>query len=194
MKLIYNNYMVLDYRWLGIISMIIFVLAAGVPLLGGPLDWQDSVSHSWTKSQHKWLLFGVLMSLAVTGACISLVLWLIPHYHLPSLTYGVIALVYVASFAVIWIPMTDRPGQHSYWHGHFLGGGGLCTLAVIAMAIVLWFGINVSNVARIACFVAMIFAVSWPLLFFSPARRMFLVLESLIAVTIWAAIMLLLVG
>ena len=186
--------MILDYRWLGIISMIIFVLAAGVPLLGGPLDWQDSVSHSWASSQHKWQIFGVLMSLAVTGACISLVLWLIPYYHLPALMYGVIALVYVASFAVVWVPMTDRPGQHSYWHGHFLGASVLATLAAIAMATVVWFGLNVSNAARIACFVAMILAVSWPLLFFSPARRMFLVLESLIALMILVAIMLLLVG
>ncbi len=183
--------MVLDYRWLGIISLIIFVVAAGVPLLGEPLDWQDSVSRSWVRSRSRWLLVAVVMR---TGTCISLVLWLIPRYHLPALTYGVIAVVYVISFAVIWVPMTDRPGQHSYWHGHFLGASALSTLAAVTMAIVVWYGVNVSNAARIACFVAMILAVSWPLLFFSPARRMFLLLESLIAFTISVAIMLLLVG
>ena len=186
--------MVLDYRWLGIISMIIFVVAAGAPLLGRPLDWQDSVSHSWARLQHKWLQFGLVMSLAVTGACMSLVLWLIPYYHLPIVMYGVIAIIYVISFAVIWIPMKDRPGQHSYWHGHFLSAGVISTLAVITMAIVLWFGINISNIARIACFVAMILSACWPLLFFNPVKRIFLVLESLMALTISVAIILLFVG
>ena len=186
--------MVLDYRWLGIISLIIFVVAAGVPLLGEPLDWQDSVSRSWARSRSKWLIVAVVMSFAVTGTCISLVLWLIPRYHLPALTYGIIGIVYVISFTVTWVPMTDRPGQHSYWHGHFLGASALSTLAAVTMAMVVWFGVNVSNAARIVCFVAMISAVSWPFLFFSPARRMFLLLESLIALTIAVAIMLLLVG
>jgi hypothetical protein len=108
--------------------------------------------------------------------------------------YGVIAVAYAAFMGVAWIPMTERPGEHSYRHGHFLGGSILATLAIVSMATVVWFGVSVPIAARVACIAAMILAAGWPLLFFSPARRIFLILESLIAVTFSAAVVLLLVG
>jgi hypothetical protein len=108
--------------------------------------------------------------------------------------YVVIVLAYVAFMSVAWIPMMDRPNEHSYWHGHFLGGSALATLAVVAMAIVVWSGVDVPVIARIVCFAAMVLAAGWPLLFFTPLRRAFLVLEGLIAMTFSVAIVLLLVG
>jgi hypothetical protein len=186
--------MILDLRWLGIVSMVVIVMAAAVPPLSGPLDWRDSVSRTWTRSRRKWLVLAVLMSLAGTGLCVSLAWWVVPHYHLSALMYRVIAAAYLAFMGVAWIPMTDRPGEHSYWHGHFLGGTVLATLAVVAMAGVLWSGMGVSPVARMLCWVSMVLAAGWPFLFFSSARRMFLVLESVIALAFLVAVTMLLVG
>jgi hypothetical protein len=186
--------MILDFRWLGLISIVLIVGAAGVTLFRGPLNWQDSVSYSWARSYRRWLMLAAVMSLAGTGICASLVFWVVPYYHLPVLMYGVVAAAYVAFMAVAWIPMKDRPGQHSYWHGHFLGGSVLATLAIIAMAMVVLNGVNVPILVRVVSFIAMVFAACWPLLFFSPAKRMFLVLESLIALTFSTAIVLLLIG
>lgn len=174
--------------------MVTIVVAAGVPLLGKPLDWQNSVSYSWSGSRRQWLVTAIVMTLAVTGTCTSLVWWLIPHYHLPAVMYGFVVMGYVAAMGVAWAPMTDRPGEHSYLHAHFLGGAAVATLAFVILAIVLWFGVSVPTTARTVCIAAMILALCWPLLFFTPARRVFLALESVLALTISAAVILLLVG
>jgi hypothetical protein len=186
--------MISDLRWLGLVSMVTIVVAAGIPLLSGPFDWQNSVSNSWTSSHRIWLTLAIVMSLAGTTGCASLAWWVIPHYHLPMLMYAVIALAYVAFMSVAWIPMVNRPGEHSYWHGHFLGGSALATLAVIAMILIVWCGVGVPMATRIVCFAAMVLAAGWPLLFFTPLRRAFLVLEGLIAMTFSVAIVLLLAG
>jgi len=184
----------MDLRWLGLISIATIVAVAAVPLLSGPLDWQDSVSRSWSKSLRRWLAIAIVMSLAGTGICTSLAFWVTPHYHLPAFMYGVIAVAYVAFMSVAWIPMTERPGEHSYLHGHFLGGLIITILALVAMATVVWFGVSVPMAARVACIAAMVLAAGWPFLFFGPGRRIFLLLESLIAVTFSMAVVLLLVG
>lgn len=181
-------------RLLGLVSIAVIVVAAAVPLLGKPLDWQDSVSHSWAGSARKQQVMAVVMSLAGTGICTSLALWVIPRYHLPAFMYGVILAAYLAFLGVALVPMTERPGEHSFWHWHFLGGSSLATLAIVAMGTVAMFGTTVSLETRIVCFVAMVFAAGWPLLFFTRARRIFLALESLIAVTFSVAIILLLRG
>ena len=108
--------------------------------------------------------------------------------------YAIILAAYIAFMAVAWLPMTDRPGEHSYLHGHFLGGSALATLAIAAMATVALFGSNVPVETRVVCGAAMVLAAGWPLLFIGPARRIFLAFESLIAVTFSVAIVLLLVG
>jgi hypothetical protein len=186
--------MISDLRWLGLASTVIAVVAAGVPLLGKPLDWQNSVSYSWTGSRRKFLILAVVMSFAGAGMCAGWIEWIIPHYHLPALIYGVVAIAYIALMGVAWVPMTDKPGDHSYLHPHFVGGAALATLAIVAMASVAWFGVNVPVAARVLSFSAMILAACWPLLFFSPARRAFLLLESLIALTFFGTIVLLLIG
>lgn len=184
--------MILDLRGLGLISIAAIVVTSALPLLGAPLDWQDSVSHSWAGSRRRWLRMATLFSLAGTGLCVSLAFWVIPHYHLPAFMYAVILLAWVAFMGVAWIPMTNRPGEHSYSHGHFLGGSVLATSAILAMAVVVWFGVDVSSPARLVCIMAMTFALAWPLLFISPAKRFFLALESLIAMTFSTAVVLLL--
>lgn len=185
--------MIPDLRWLGLASILVIILASAIPLLGKPLDWQDSVSHSWVGSRRKWLTLATLLTIGGTGLCVSLALWAVPHYDLPVLLYGIIALAYAGMLAVAWVPMTDRPGEHSMLHGHFLGGSALATLAIIALASVIWFGTDVRSATRIASFIALLFAASWPLLFISPARRIFLALESLIAMSFLAALVLLFV-
>jgi|GEM_PF-4911928 len=148
--------MIPDLRWLGSASILLMVLTSATPLLGKPLDWQDSVSHSWIGSRRKWLTLATLLTIGGTGLCISLALWVVPHYDLPALLHGVIALAYIGLLAVAWIPMTDRPGEHSMTHGHFLGGSILATLAIIAMASIIWFGTDVPQATRVASFVALL--------------------------------------
>lgn len=184
--------MLLGLRWLAAVSTITAVVAAGVPLLGAPLDWQNSVSYSWSGSRRKFLTLAIVMSLAGAGICAGLVSWVIPHYRLPVLMYGVVAVAYVALMSVAWVPMNNRPGEHSFLHGHFLGGALLATLAVVAMVCVVWFSTDVPVLTRAMSCLTMLLAASWPLLFFSPARRAFLVLESLIALTFFGTILLLL--
>jgi hypothetical protein len=184
--------MFLGLRWLAAVSTVTAVMAAGTPLLSGPLDWRNSVSYSWTRSRRKFLALAIVMSLAGVGISIGWMFWIIPHYHLPTLMYGVVAVAYVALMGVAWVPMNYRPGEHSYLHGHFLGGSLMATLAAIAMACVVWFGTDISVVTRIVSSLSMLLAASWPLLFFSPARKAFLVLESLVALSFFSAIMLLL--
>lgn len=186
--------MILDFRVLGLVSMAVFVITAGLPVLSGSVDWQNSVSYTWSDTRRRFILVGLVMSLAVTAVCISLWFWLIPHYHLPVVTYLLMGLAYVAAMGVLWVPMRERPGEHSFRHIHFLGGATLATIAAVMMAIVLWFGVSVSYLSRIACVVAMLFAVCWPLLFLTSAKRAFLVLESFIALSSSAAIIFLLIG
>jgi len=126
--------------------------------------------------------------------CTGLIVWSIPHYHLPELMYGVVAVAYVALMGVAWVPMTEKPGEHSYLHPHFLGGATLATLAIVAMVSVTWFGLGVPTPARVLSFSAMVLAACWPLLFFSPARRVFLVFESLIALAFLGTLTLLLIA
>lgn len=184
----------MDLRLLGLISIAAIVVVAAVPLLSQPLDLQDSVSRSWSRSRRTWLVTAIAMSLAGTGISTSLAFWAIPHYSLPAFMYAVVAIAYIAFMGIAWVPMTDRPGEHSYWHGHFLGGSVVATLAIVAMATVVWFGASVPAAARIACIAAMMLAASWPFLFIGPARRVFLLLESSIAVAFSVAAVLLLVG
>lgn len=187
--------MIFDLRKLGVASMIVFIATAGLPLLGGPVDWQNSVSYTWSGTKPKFLLVGVIMSLAVTCICASFLFWLIPFYHLPTLpSIAIIAVAYVAAIGVLWVPMRDRPGEHSFRHPHYIGGVTLATLAALFLAIVVWFGVNMSSLTRIACFFAMVLAACWPLLFFTKAKRVFLALESLIALSSSVAIILLLIG
>lgn len=186
--------MISDLRWLGLVSTVTAVVAAGVPLLGKPLDWQNSVSYTWAGSRRQFLVLAVVMSLAGAGMCAGLIAWVIPHYHMPALMYGVTVVAYIALMGVAWVPMTDKPGEHSYLHPHFVGGATLTTLAIVAMASAAWFGVNVPPAARVLSILAVVLAACWPLLFFSPARRAFLLLESLIALTFFGTLALLLIG
>lgn len=180
-----------DLRWLGLASTVAAVIAAAVPLLGKPLDWQNSVSYSWAGSRRQFFVLAVVMSLAGAGMCAGLMGWVIPHYHMPALMYGVTAVAYVALMGVAWVPMTDKPGEHSYLHPHFVGGAVLATLAIVAMASVAWFSMNVTTATRLLSLLAVVLAGCWPLLFFSPARRVFLILEGLIALTFFGTLALL---
>ncbi|MBL8122419.1 hypothetical protein JNM87_06775 [Candidatus Saccharibacteria bacterium] len=184
--------MFIDLRGLGIVSMVVIVATSALPLFGLTLDWQDSVSHAWVGSRRRWLWMATLFSLAGTNLCVSLAFWVVPHYQLPAFMYGIICLAWIAFMGVAWIPMRNRPGEHSYSNGHFIGGAVLATAAIFAMATVAWFGQSVSGPARLACYLAMAFALVWPLLFTSLLKRYFLALESLIAVAFSIAIVLLL--
>jgi hypothetical protein len=186
--------MVFGFRELGLVSMIIFVAAAGLPLLGEQIDWQNSVSYTWARTRRRFVIVGLVMSVAVTLICASFWFWLVPHYRLPFFTYPLIVAAYTASIGVLWVPMHERPGEHSIRHLHFLGGAILATLAAIFLATVVWGGANVPSTLRFVCVIAMLLAALWPLLFITPARQRFLVGESLIALSSSVAIMFLLIG
>ena len=121
-------------------------------------------------------MIAVVLSLAGTVLCISLALWVVPHYRLPDYMYALILLAYAALLGVAWVPMTERPGEHSYRHGHFLSGSVRPPSGALASV------------------TSMVLAIGWPLLLVEPARRAFLVLESLIAVSFAVAVSLLFVG
>ena len=183
--------MIEDVRWVALVSTVTAVISAGAPLLGTPLDWQNSVSYSWSVSRRKFLVVGAILSLAGAGMCAGLLLWVIPHYHLPRLMYGIVVVAYIALMGIAWVPMDERPGEHSYFHYHFLGGGLIASLAIVAMASVVWFSTGVPYVTRVTAFLAMVFAIGWPLLFIGPAKRVFLAFESLIALTFLGTVILL---
>lgn len=174
---------IMDWRWLGLISIVVIIATAATPLFGGQLDWRDSLSRSWTGSRRTWLIMAAIMSVAGTGVCTSLALWAIPYYQLPAIMYGIIGVAYAAFMGVAWMPMAERPGEHSYWHGHFLAGSIVATLAFVAMAVIVCVGKALPPIAWVVCALSMILTAGWPLLFFKPARRIFLPLESLIATT-----------
>jgi hypothetical protein len=174
--------------------MTVIVAASALPLLRGPLDIRDSVSRTWSGSRRRWLTLAMVMSVAGTGMCASMGFWLVPYYDLPALTYAVIALAYVAFMGVAWVPMLERPGDHSYLHKHFLGGAALATLAIVAMAIIVFSGKDVPRAAWMACLVSMILAAGWPLPFTRRLRGVFLLIEALIALSFAAAVILLYAG
>lgn len=181
-------------QWLGLLCITTIALVAAMPVFKGPLDWQDSVSITWSRSRKTWLATAITMSLAGTGLCTSLAFWLIPHYKLPIVSYCIIAMAYIAFMCIAWVPMTEQPGEHSYLHGHFLGGATLATLAVAALAIIVWSGVGISPIVRIFGVISMIITASWPSMFFGPTRRIFLLHESAIAILFCTTTILLLIG
>lgn len=182
----------ISLRWLGLLSMLTIVITAAIPLTKQPLDWQDSVSHTWVGSRRTLLLMASIFSLAGTGLCASLAFGVVPHFHLPTLLYAVIFLAWVSFMAVAWIPMEYRPGEHSYAHGHFLGGAVLATSAILAMGLIAWRGVEVPTVPHVSCIVAFVLACLWPLPFTRPFKRFFLVIETLVALSFAVTVVLLL--
>jgi hypothetical protein len=179
---------------LGLVSLAMFIAAAGFPLLLAPLDWRGSVSYSWSSSFRTYLSVAATITLGTTGVCITLTLWTIPHFQLPKVMYGILGITYITAMIVAWWPIKEQPGKHSYLHAHFLGAAALAMLALATMACVVFGGTNVMSYTKAVCFVAMILAASWPLLFFSPLRRIFLAVESVIALSICLALVLLIIG
>jgi hypothetical protein len=182
-----------DFRWIGLISAVIAVITAGIPLLMQPLDWGSSVSNSWAGSRRKFVTIAIVMSLTGAGMTLGWILWIIPFYQLPKLMYVIVSIAFIGLTAVAWVPMKERPGEHSLLQKHFLGGAAMVTLAIVAMACVTWYGSNITTATRAVSFDAMIFSACWPLLFFTRAKRIFLPLESLIALSFFMTLILLFV-
>lgn len=166
-------------QWFGIISLGVIVIFGAAPLLRKPFDPTESVSQSWGGMPSTHRLLGIILTLFGAGFCAFLTGWLIPVYHLPTFMYGLTAVAYLALLSIAWIPITEKPGEHSLRHPHFVGGALGATGITISYMAILISQPTVPPVSRFLTIVALIYSLCWPLFFLRPARRAFLILECL---------------
>jgi hypothetical protein len=109
-------------QWVGVVSLAAIVFTGVLPLMGKPFDPSRSVSQSWGETEQFHLFMGAVLTIAGAGFCAFVPGWLMPVYHLPAFMYVVTVLAYLAVLAVAWAPITEKPGEHSLRHPHFVEG------------------------------------------------------------------------
>lgn len=164
-------------RWLGVVALAGMLAAALLVLLTQQFDASRSVSQSWSRSRRAYVFMGV--SVTVFGALlvVSLMGWTIPHYGLPWLMYPLVSLAYLALLVIAWVPMIEKPGEHSLLHPHFVGGGIVATGAAIGFLLILLAKPAVPALSFWITVAALSYGALWPLFMTRHLRRYFLVLE-----------------
>ena len=181
-------------RWLGVLSLGI-ILAAGLWPLKGRLfdDPGRSVSQSWS-AVRKPRLLGTLLTVAGAGLCAFIVGWLTPMYRLGPLMYVLAAVGFLGLLAVAWVPIAERPGEHSLKHPHFIGGVAAANVAVVAYILIICAAPKVPPISYNLAVIALIFSASWPVFFVKGVRSYFLVLEGVFVLLLVAVMLLLTMG
>lgn len=166
-----------SFRWLGLVALAGMLLTALLLLLTQKFDPSRSVSQSWSRSRRAYIFMGA--SVTVFGAMLtaSLLWWTIPTYHLPALMYPLVTLAYLALLVIAWVPMFEKPGEHSLLHPHFISGGIVATGAAIGFLLILLARPAVPPVSYGAALIALAYGSLWPLFMTERWRRYFLVLE-----------------
>lgn len=164
-------------RWVGVAALCGMLLAALALQLTERFDSSRSVSQVWARSRRSYIFTGVSMSVFGALLCLSLVGWHIPAYRLPTLMYPLVALAYLALLAIAWVPMTEKPGEHSLLHPHFLGGAFVATGAIVGFACILLARPAVPTASYWSTAVSLAYASMWPLFMTVRLRRFFLLLE-----------------
>lgn len=176
------------WRWIGLISLLLILIAGVVPVLLAPKRLHGTVSQAWA-GVPRWIV-GPVMTLGALGVCAGIAGWIIPTYALPTFMYGVVALAFVAMLFIAWVPMHEAPGEHGLVHAHFIGGAGLATLAVVSLGTVVASDLVPAGI-RILGGAGAGIAACWPVLYLTNLKRYFMVAEILIAgVFSWCLIML----
>lgn len=166
-----------ELRWLGVIALSGMLATALLLLVTQQFDPSSSVSQSWSRSKRAFLFMGISMSVFGALLCVSLLGWTIPHYGLPVLLYPLVLLAYLALLVIAWVPMVEKPGEHSWLHPHFLGGGVVATGALVGFLLILQASPPVPPVSYWLTVLALAYGLLWPVFMLEKVRKYFLVLE-----------------
>lgn len=153
------------------------ILAAFALQITHRFDTGMSVSQVWAHSRRSYLLMGIIMSVFGLIFCVSMLYWLLPTYRLATIMYPLVMASYIALLFIAWVPMKEKPGQHSMMHLHFLGGGFVATGALIGFLVIVSARPMVPPVSYWLAVAAIPYTAAWPLFMSAWLRQYFLVLE-----------------
>src|SRR4051812_18342422 len=97
----------------------------------------QSVSQTWSLSTKGHLLISIVLTVFGAGLCAFIVGWLVPTYVLWPGMYAVTLAGYLAVLGIAWFPITEKPGEHSFRHPHFIGGAVAACGAIVAYTSIL---------------------------------------------------------
>ena len=168
--------------------MLVILVGGTIPVLGSVTSPSQSVSQLWASSRQKHLATSILLTIFGAGFCGWLAAWLIPNYQLWPGMYVVVALAYVATLGVAWFPLSDKPGEHSLRHPHFIGGATVTYGVVMGYIVILLAHGKIPPVSHGLAIAALVYSAAWPTFFLRGIRNYFIVLEILL-VLLFSAVM-----
>lgn len=164
-------------RWAGPFSLAGIIVCGTIPALKTLKSPGQSISQSWAiVGKQRWFTSAALTVFGA-GLSASVIGWLVPTYKLWAGMYLVTSLSYLACLTVAWFPMMEKPGEHSYWHPHFIGGATVAYGAVAGYAIILLAGAPIPPISRYLTVSALIYSALWPIFFHRAVRKYFIYLE-----------------
>lgn len=181
-------------RPLGAVCTTLIVVVAAVIQFTGPFEPGNSVSQAWSRSKFCRLLMAFVLTFAGAGLCLYIIKWVIPEYNLAHWMYWLAGLGYVAVLAIAWIPITEKPGDHAWFHPHFLGGAFAATGGAIALLSIVFAHPPVPTFSRIISIIGFAICAAWPVAFLPKVIRYFLIFEIAVAMSFSAAMVALAFG
>ena len=165
------------FRVIGFVSLTTILVLGIWPVLRAPIALHGTVSQTWTVPRNRRRWFSWALSVAGLGTGAGIAGWLIPHFGLSPLLYVITVLACAAMQLVAWVPLHDLPGEHSWRHGHFIGGAALATLAALALGLLAFVPSRIPPAVAVVSAVAAGIAASWPVWYVSHLKRYFLLAE-----------------
>ena len=184
-----QSWQTIEYlRWAGIVSLAVIVISGAIPVFRTVTRPGQSVSQTWSSDTRGHRLISIILTVFGAGLCAFMVGWLIPTYQLWPGMYAITLVGYLAILGVAWFPMTEGPGEHSFWHPHFIGGAVTACGAIIGYTAILLANADIPPFSYRLTLIALLCTAAWPLFFLREVRNYFIVLEVIVVMLFMAVI------
>lgn len=122
------------YKYSGLVAFVLTWFAVFYVLYRSPREFDKSISHHAAKNTKKYIVFAVLISLALFFLSIFAFLWLAPHLSLNGYLVALFAIAIVMELLTTWIPLTEGRTYHMH---NLLSYGTALLLPIIVLGIIL---------------------------------------------------------